>query len=354
MTAIRVIDAGGLSPDLERAWVELHAGERLFESPFFHPEFTRLVAAARDDVHVAILGDEGDPAGFFAFQRDRRGVGRPVGWGLNDYQGVVVRPGVDWDARELIRACGLRWFEFDHVLAAQEQFAAHRTGLAASPAIELPDGFEAYEKQQREAGSKAIKKLRSRWRRLERDHGPVRFELDCRDPELLATLLRWKSARFESTGAADLLARPWFRDVVEAAFGASADGFDCPLSVLWAGDRPVSMHLGPRSRSVWHYWQPAHDGDPELARTSPGMLLILAMAEHAEELGVRALDFGKGDARHKLDFANAEVSLVEGWVSTPSLTAAGQRLRRGARALARRSGLGPRLRRLRGGPGSVS
>jgi CelD/BcsL family acetyltransferase involved in cellulose biosynthesis len=352
MTNVRVLDAAELTPELERAWAAIQRGDTLFESPFFHPQFTRLVAAARDDVHVAVLGDADEPDGFFPFQRDRRAVGHPVGWGLNDYQGVVARRDVEWTARELIRACGLRWFEFDHVPVGQQQFAAHRSALAASPAIAIADGFERYEREQAEAGSKTLKRLRSRQRRLERDYGPVRFEADVDDPELFATLLRWKSARYESTGAADLLARPWFRAVVEAAFGASADGFACPLSVLWAGERPVAMHLGPRSRSVWHYWLPAHDGDPELARLSPGMLMILAMAEHAPELGVRALDFGRGDARHKREFANSEVALAEGWVSIPSTTAAGQWLRRSGRGLARRSGLGPRLRRLRARPRS--
>lgn len=352
MTDVRVLAAAELTPELENAWAVIQRDERLFASPFFHPQFTRLVATARDDVHVAVLGDADDPGGFFPFQRDRHGVGHPVGWGLNDYQGVVVRPDLEWTARELIRGCGLRWFEFDHVPVGQQQFAPHRSALAASPAIAIADGFERYEREQGEAGSKTIKRLRSRRRRLERDHGPVRFEADVDDPQLLATLLRWKSARYESTGAADLLARPWFRAVVDAAFGASAEGFACPLSVLWAGERPVAMHLGPRSRSVWHYWLPAHDGDPELARTSPGMLMILAMAEHAEELGVRTLDFGRGDARHKREFANFEAALAEGWVSTASTTAAGQWLRRSGRQLARRSRLGPRLRRLRARPRS--
>jgi CelD/BcsL family acetyltransferase involved in cellulose biosynthesis len=322
VTNVRVLDAAELTPELERVWAEIQRGDPLYASPFFHPQFTRLVAAARDDVHIAVLGDDDDPAGF-------------------------ARQDVEWTARELIRACGLRWFEFDHVPAGQRQFAPHQSALAASPVIVIADGFARYEREQGEAGSKTLKRLRSRRRRLERDHGPVRFEADVDDPELFATLLRWKSARYESTGAANLLARPWFRAVVEAAFGASAEGFACPLSVLWAGERPVAMHLGPRSRSVWHYWLPAHDGDPELARTSPGMLMILAMAEHAAELGVSVLDFGKGDARHKREFANSKVALAEGWVSTPSMTAAGQWLRRSARTLARGSGFGPRLRGLR-------
>jgi CelD/BcsL family acetyltransferase involved in cellulose biosynthesis len=348
VTSVRVLRASDLTPELERVWAEIHREEPLFESPFFHPEFIHLVSSARDDVHVAVLEDGGDPVGFFPFQRDRRGVGYAVGWGLNDYQGVIVRRDVAWTASELIRDCGLRWFEFDHVPAGQQQFAPHRRALGASPVIELGDGFERYERRQREAGSKTLQRLRSRWRRLERDHGPARFEADVGDSELLATLMRWKSAQYRSTGVTDVLALPWFRATVEGAFRASADGFSAPLSVLWAGERPVAMHLGLRSRSVWHYWLPAHDHDPELARTSPGMLMILAMAEHADSFGVRAIDFGKGKVRYKLEFANAEVPLIAGWASRPSMTAARQRLLRGARMLVRRSGLGRRLRRSSG------
>jgi len=349
MTAIRVLRYGELTPELTRRWAEIQRENSLYASPFFHPGFMQLVADARDDVHVGVLEDDGRAVGFFPFQRGALGVGQPAGRGLNDYQGVIVEPDAGWTPKELLGACGLRWFEFDHLIADQPEFEPYHRRRPLSLVIDLSEGFEHYEQTQREAGVKTISRLRSRWKKLERDHGPVRFDADVTDPDLLATLFAWKSAQYARTGVADLLARPWFRRVIESAHAAQTEGFAGLLSALWAGDRPVALHLGLRSESVWHYWLPAHDQDPALSRSSPGLLLILAMAEHVERLGLQALDFGKGEARHKREFANEEIGLAEGWVGTASPVAVASRLRIEARRLARRTAIGPRGRRLAAG-----
>ena len=350
---IRVLRPPELTPALHERWRELQRSHRLYASPFFHPAFTQMVARSRDDVHVGVCEEEDNvPLGFFPFQRARFGVGQPVGWTLCDYQGVVAAPGCRWEARELLSACGLRWFQFDHLPAAQEPFGPFQRAHSPSLMLDLSDGFERYAQRQERAGSHTVGRLAKRLRRLERDHGPARFEAHVTERAALDTLLSWKSAQYRRTGMADLLARPWFREVTEAAAHTEEEGFAGMLSVLYAGDRLVAAHLGLRSDTVWHYWLPAHDVDPALAACSPGLLLILAMARHAESLGVRALDFGKGETRHKREFANSEVQLAEGWVRTSPLALPWQ-WRREARALARRSGLGPRARRvanrLRGG-----
>ncbi len=345
MTGVRVLPAGELTPALVASWARIQRGNAIYASPFLHPAFTQLVSRARPDVHVAVLERGGEAVGFFPFQRSRLGIGRPAGWSMCDYQAVVVDSDVEWSAQKLMAACGLRSLEFDHLLAAQEQFLPFHRAKSASLVADLSNGFDDYERGQQRAGIRTFGRLRSRWRRLEREHGPVRFEPHATDPAALTTLLAWKSAQYRHTGVADLLAQPWFRQVIESASRAASDGFGGLLSALYANDRPVALHLGLRSDSVWHYWLPAHEADPAFSRCSPGLLLILAMTQHAESVGIRALDFGKGETRHKREFANAEVPLAEGSVGTSALAKA-LRWRRRARALAQRTALGPRARRL--------
>jgi CelD/BcsL family acetyltransferase involved in cellulose biosynthesis len=327
-------------------WRAIHRADAVYASPFFDPAFTELVVAARSDVYVAVLRHDDEDVGFFPFQRNKVGVGYPPGWGLCDYQGPVARRDLDWRASQLLRACGLRCFAFDRLPSAQLPFSQYEQARSLAPVINLADGFERYQQAQRDAGRiKGLSRLRSRWRRLEREYGPVRFEAHVDDPRALAQLLAWKSRQYRRTGMADLLQRNWFRQVIEGAASARSDGFAGMLSALYAGDRPVALHLGLRSHSVWHYWLPAHDVDESLSRCSPGLLLILAMAQAAESLGISCIDFGKGDARHKREFANASVSLSEGVAGDAPLAAA-MRGRRRALALARRSRVGPRVRRL--------
>jgi hypothetical protein len=64
-----------------------------------------------------------------------------------------------------------------------------------------------------------------------------------------------------------------------------------------------------RSRSVWHYWFPAYN--VEHAAYSPGLVLLLMMAEHAQSLGLRVIDLGKGDERYKQQLKNDALPLVE-------------------------------------------
>jgi CelD/BcsL family acetyltransferase involved in cellulose biosynthesis len=303
-----------------------------------------MVAAARGDVHVGVLERDGIQFGFFPFQRGRLGTGQPVGWTLSDYQGAVVERDAAWDAKELIHACGLKTWEFDHVIAQQAQFGPFGTVRRESPVMDVSQGFEAYLQERRDAGGSEIATALRKMRKLGREHGELEFEPHARAADTLELLMRWKSEQYRRTGAADVLARPWVRHVIELAHATEGESFAGPLSVLRAGDRIVAVHLGLRSSTTWHYWFPAYD--PQLARYSPGLALLLKMAEHAPSVGVRSIDLGKGDARYKRNLMSGAVPLLEGRVELPSLAAAAGRLRHGARALARRTSAGAPLRRI--------
>jgi CelD/BcsL family acetyltransferase involved in cellulose biosynthesis len=328
--------------ELER-WRELQASNPALASPFFCPEFTLLVGRARGDVRVGVLEQGGSIAGFFPFQRDVLGGGRPAGWGLSDHQGLVAAPDTRVDPHALLRACGLRTWEFDHLDARQATFAAHASRLQASPYLDLSDGFDAYAAGRRRAGVGELRNTERKLRKLARAHGPVTFDAHVAGRAELTLLLAWKAAQYARTGAADLLARRWMRQVIEEAHATSAPGFSGVLSVLRVDGRPVAAHLGLRSSRVWHWWLPAYD--PAFAPYSPGLLLLLCAAREAQALGVTTIDLGKGDARYKSSLMSGALTVAEGSVERTSVAAAWSRLRRGTRSLARRSGLGASLRR---------
>ena len=338
----RVIAPAELSEGEIERWRALQRTDPALASPFLAPEFTRIVGRARRDVAVAILEQDGEKAGFFAFQRGRMRTGRAVGWGLSDHQGVVAAPPLRWTASELLRACGLRTFEFDHLVAAQGPFAPHHRCVRASPVIELSHGFDAYVTARQADGVSELRNTERKRRKLERERGAVTFEAHDADPATLATLLGWKSAQYARTGASDVLAAGWVREVVRAVHTADGAAFAGLLSVLRVDGQPAALHLGMRSESVWHWWFPTYD--PSLSRYSPGLILLLEMAAAAPGLGLRVIDLGKGEARYKRSFANGALQVAEGVVETPSLAAAVTHVRRVARGAARRTGLGPRLR----------
>jgi CelD/BcsL family acetyltransferase involved in cellulose biosynthesis len=342
---VRVVEARSLTPHHIVQWSRIQRSDITLATPFFCPEFTRIVASVRDDVHVGVLHDNETIVGFFPFQRGRWGSGRPVGWRMSDYQGAVVEPGLSWRAKELIRDCGLKTWEFDHLIASQRAFEPFHRSRQESPVMELSNGLEAYVGGlRRSGGGRTIANVARQMRRLERDHGTLRFAVHVAEPEVLGTLLHWKREQYRRTGGADILAHDWTRGVVELVHATQTPTFAGVLSALYAGDRIAGLHMGLRSSSIWHSWFPAYDLD--LATYSPGLILLLKMAESAQSLGIRTIDLGKGEAEYKRRFMSGSVALAEGRVELPSLAAATLRFRHAMRPLARRASLGAPARRI--------
>jgi CelD/BcsL family acetyltransferase involved in cellulose biosynthesis len=305
----------------------------MFESPYFSAAFTQAVAGVRDDVFVGIIEEAGKPVGFFPFQRRRGGIGGPVGGQLSDYQAVIIPDEIEWDAAELLRACRLSVFDFDHLLTSQRAFQSYHATTSSSPLLDLSNGFEAFAIERREAGTKIIKKTTAIRRKLERDKGEVRCELQSRDPSLLEQLFRWKSEQYLRSEISDIFSVDWTRRLLERILTTDEPGFAGAMSALYAGDELISVHLGMRSRSILHWWFPAYNRD--YFSYSPGSVLLLDVAQRLHELGAGKIDLGKGDDDYKLRFANSAISIAEGAVELPSLARAYRVLRRKSEALVR-------------------
>jgi CelD/BcsL family acetyltransferase involved in cellulose biosynthesis len=309
---IRVVPARQLTPEQLKAWCRIQQTEPTLDSPYFRPEFTQAVAAVRDDVEVAVLEEQGRPAGFFPYQRGKFDTGRPVGGRLSDFKGVVIREGDAPDAEELVRECGLTAWDFDHLLASQQPFVPHHWQTADSPYIDLSNGFEAYQAERRKSGSKKIKQIGKLSRRLEREAGPLRFEPHVSDRSVFKTLLAWKREQYRRNGLTDLFAFDWTVALLERILDEREERFAGMLSVLYAGDEPAAIEFSMRSHDVLHSWFPAYN--PEFAAHSPGMIHLLETIRAAPSLGIRRIHLGKGDEPYKSSFISGTVRLAEGSV----------------------------------------
>src|SRR5438094_6663866 len=117
---ITVLRPSELSADDLATWRTLAAEG--YPNPFLAPEFAVAVDHARDGVRVALVEEAGQTAGFFPFETDHGGVGRPVGAGICDAQAFVCNADLDWSAPWLIAASGLRGWHFDHLDPSQKPF----------------------------------------------------------------------------------------------------------------------------------------------------------------------------------------------------------------------------------------
>jgi CelD/BcsL family acetyltransferase involved in cellulose biosynthesis len=311
VVSVELTKPEALGPSEIHRWEEIRSGSVAYASPFFTHEFAAAVGAAREDLRLAVIEDGSILAGFFAFHQRRGGQGRPVGTKLNDYQGFVVAPTLQWDAATLIRQAGLRSFAFDHLIAAQAPFRPYFRSLEPSPFIDLSDGFDAYLASQRSPGHGGAREAAIKRRRLERRFA-VRFEIEERGGDALKTLFRLKSQQYRRTGIFDAFSLPWVVEVVERLYATRTEAFTGVLSTLRADDTLIAVHLGLRSGNVLHSWFPAYE--PSWARFSPGAVLLLAIAERLSRDGPSTLDLGKGTELYKTRLANGAVELGIGSV----------------------------------------
>src|SRR5262245_58443177 len=165
-------------------WHSFQRATNALAGPFLTPEFAHAMSEQRTDMRVAILEDGGKAVGFFPFERNAFGIGRAFCYGLSDMQAVIHAPGCEWDGVELLQSCGLAVWEFDHLIAEQlRHFAPQDYAPRASPVVDLTDGWENW--IARKKSSRRIKRSREQERQLVREHGPLRFEVDSRDPRHL-------------------------------------------------------------------------------------------------------------------------------------------------------------------------
>ena len=312
VTSIQPVRFSELTETELTAWSNLQERFDRFESPYFRPEFAHAVSRVRDDVEVAVLRDGETPVGFFPFHRVRGDASLPIGREFSDFHGVVIDPSTNWCPEQLMQACGLKVWDFDHLIAEQSKLSDYSYGSMPSPYIDVSDGFEAYKQRKRAAGSKRIKRTLRYQRKLEREVGPIRFEADSRDPKILETLLEWKSRQYNECGLFDLFSIDWTRNLLFDCFERTDDAFRGVLSVLFVNDELAAIEFGIRANNILHSWFPAYD--TSLSSYGLGNTLLVQILQSAESMGIDRIHLGKAEEEYKLSFASDCVHVAEGAV----------------------------------------
>lgn len=298
-------------------WLELHQNDPQLRSPNFHPDFTQAVASVRDDVRIALLRfPDGELAGIFPFQLNSDDSASPVGGRMNDYHGVLMAPGIDFELTELFSCLGLKRFSFHAVSPNTEKFDEYKFATLPSFSIDLSNGSEKY-LQDACAASRTLKELPRKGRGLIRDFGPIRMEHHCKSAEVLEQLIELKSGKYVSSNTFDILSVDWAANLLRAIHRNPNPDFGSLLSVLWAGDSIVAAHFGLVSGGVMQYWFPAFD--PNYSKYSPGLQLMVDLVEYAGQNGIDRIDLSYGSSRYKTMFSNSEQTVLYGQVNQNSL-----------------------------------
>lgn len=339
---LHLVSPSQLSPADLNHWLSLHRSGPDFKSPYFHPKFTQTVGEVRDDTEVAILEDPQKPLGFFPFQRERLGFGKPVGGSLSDHHGAIVPDQLTWSADWLIRSAGLKAWDFDHLIFGQPAFAPYHHSVSESPLMDLKGGFDQYLLARRRQGGQRIGQTLRKARKAERECGSVKFVPHTDDDKVFDWVIELKRQQCRSTGVVDFFGWGWPLELVKRISQLRAEGFAGILSALYINDVLAAAHLGMHSQEVLHWWFPVYS--TRFAKYSPGGILLLKTAEHFSQHGIKTIDLGKGDDPYKRSFMTHSIPLAEGSVELESMWTSGRRWQRLTEARLRRSAWAASLR----------
>ena len=311
MPVVQTFPAAQLSAAHRSEWADLQRQNPSLDSAFYAPDFTDVIAAVREDVEVAVVSEGDCTVGFFPYLRGRNRTARPVAGRLTEFQGPVCRRDFRWDPCEVMRGAGLRAWYFDHVPVCHSSIELHSWGTVPSPFIDLEHGFDHYEMEVHRRG-RTIEQIHRKARKLAREVGPLRFELDTADERVFKALLQWKGEQYQRRAQLPIFRYPWVRALLDRIHRHSSDRMKGMMSALWAGDRLAAVHLGLRSPRVLHVWFPTYNST--LEHYSPGLIMMLRLAEHAAANGITRIDLGTGEERYKQQLKSADTPLLVGGV----------------------------------------
>ncbi|MFC7648827.1 GNAT family N-acetyltransferase [Streptosporangium lutulentum] len=170
------------------------------------------------------------------------GIGMPVAAGLTDAQGLVHAKDLEIDPYQLIKACDLAVFEFDHLIPGQPLLQSGHARYP-SPIIDLRDGYASYIETIKLKSGKTYRSTAYKTRKLQRDAGSIHHDYATTDLAPLHTLLGWKTDQYRRTGRTDRFARPWIVELVERLLATDTEHFGGVLDMLYVDGRPVAEPL---------------------------------------------------------------------------------------------------------------
>ncbi|RZJ43324.1 MAG: GNAT family N-acetyltransferase, partial [Brevundimonas sp.] len=189
------------------AWRAFLAANPALTSPYFRPSFTRVAGRISPDAAVAVFSKGGEIVGFFPHQRRGAAI-QPLGAPMNDYHGVIARPGEGPTLAEVAELLGGARLNVTAWVGETPLGEDRRTVQ-----VELGDGgYDRWYAERRATFGKFFKDKERARRSMEAELGPLRVERGLQDPKLLDWLIDLKRDQYKRTRRHDIFACGWTAD----------------------------------------------------------------------------------------------------------------------------------------------
>ncbi|MDE2429690.1 MAG: GNAT family N-acetyltransferase, partial [Burkholderiales bacterium] len=247
-----------------RRWQDIRLTSSIYGSPYYHPEYAKIAARAKQNAWLLICEDGGQVSGLLPFHLRGSFRAEVIGGVLSDYQGPINLPNFEWPIREMLRAMKVCHFGFNHMPTERKEFERFSWGHSRSQIINLTGGFESYSKNLLETrDASLLKKINTSLRKLSNKYGEVQFAMQSLSDVDFQTLKKGKSEQFIRTAghSSDIFSVPWISQMLDEIRFSSFPDFRGMLSTLKVDGVLLAAHFGMRSDCVLHYWFPwyCHD-----------------------------------------------------------------------------------------------
>jgi CelD/BcsL family acetyltransferase involved in cellulose biosynthesis len=134
--------------------------------------------------------------------------------------------------------------------------------------------------------------------------------------KIVAAFFQQKIARFEVQNIEAGFKSPVMRGFVETALSTSKsyDEGQLELHALFCGENVVAVYGGAAHQNHFSAFFNSFDAEPEMAKSSPGDLLLLKLISAKCKAGIKTFDLGIGEARYKNMVCNETVPLFDCFV----------------------------------------
>jgi CelD/BcsL family acetyltransferase involved in cellulose biosynthesis len=336
--------AGKLSDDTYAHWLGLHQTVEAYRSPFFHPEFTRMMSEILANVEVTIIRSEGRNVGYFPYVRSNANVAQPVGLNFTDYQGMILEDDVSIDPMQVIKAARLSAWNFDHLHNVDTKTSHYALSHAPSHYLDLTGGYDNYVAARNAAGTKIFTQIRQNQRKLEKNCGQIELITKTVEQEDIDWLATMKSSQLKFMKVFDYFENSWTMAFLSTLTRRNTNGFEGLLSKMLVNGQLVAIHLGIHSGKTAHSLIPVYA--PDYSKYSPGIILFGMVAEQNARLGIERYELGLGREEFKLSLASRAQPLYTGTVDRRTFNRFVKQSWTLGKEVVRQSSIGPTAQKL--------
>jgi len=302
------------------AWARFRRANPALYSPYFHSGYTQLLGQICPDVHVLVVEQAGAPIAFLPFQAKintadkvgKVGFARPVGTPMTDYHGLICAPDMSFDARAALKQAGFGAYHFSALVDPQDMLSTGREASACA-VMDLSIGASAWRAGRGKSYRRHLKSHRRRVRKAD-ELGPRRLEFMSADRGVFEQLIRWKREKFAETGKYDILSAAWTLAMLENLWQrGSKTELHADMHALYFGEQLAAVDLGLCDGTTFHSWMVAYNA--EFHTLAPGIQLLEALIDGADELGYKRIDLGEGLDGYKRHYASEDITVRTGFIA---------------------------------------